>query len=256
MTNKPFQKVFDKNANLKDKISDFISHPIKKLKIIGQNILDGLNPMGGVCAKTNSEHISDYSKYTFDELPKLLRKIEKEDGNPQKVFDKIIDGTIKEYENTIKGVDSSKQYGFQDFINIGIGKKGQKPKNLPEVKINAQNTIDALKKLKEEGVASIEKVKDESVKSAITNYLKNEDNSLVKSAKALNAWLRTGALAFEMIYLGFGIPALNQLRLEKKYLKEDSVDLMPSTSNNKYDGSLISKNIKAHQIKLYHNFIK
>ena len=82
----------------------------------------------------------------------------------------------------------------------------------------------------------------------------DQDNALVRDAKRMNAVLRTGALGFEAAYLGFGLPAINQLRLEKKYLKDN--DNCQGASNTKGSGTLIGKNIKAHEVKLYHNFIK
>ena len=258
MTNKPYEKLF--NSSLKsfgEKFQDFVNHPIDKLKKIGRNILNTLHPTEGVRAKTNNEYVADYSNYPFKKLPEFFDNITKQNGDSKKVFNKIIKGTIEEYENILHGTTKKgKTYGVDDFIKIGLDKNGVAQTNLELAKNNAKATIEALKELQGKGPEVLSEIDNKAVQSAIENYLKNKDNSLVMQGKGANGWLRLGALAIEASYLGFGIPALNQLRLEKKYLKEDNNDLMPNTSTNKYDGSLISKNIKAHQIKLYHNFIK
>ena len=103
--------------------------------------------------------------------------------------------------------------------------------------------------------ANPEDVKNQRLAKIINFFFSNPDNPLVWSAKKLNAALRTGALAFEATYLGWGLPAINQKRLEHKYLKEhpEENSLAPK---DKSSNSLIDKSIKANEINLYGKFIK
>lgn len=256
MTNKPFEKLFNDNMKAYDKAKDFISHPVQKTKIIVKNVIDAFNPMGGVCAKTNKEHIADYSNYKFEQLPAFFEKISAEKGDSTKVFNKIIDGTIEEYQKILYGSDKKGvACGINDFLKIAVDKNGAEAKNFIQAKANIQATIQDLQALKQKGVSAIIDETTENVKKAISNYMADENNSLVKSAKGLNGWLKTGALAFEMTYLGFGIPALNQVRLEKKYLKNKNneagqfidINTITPATNKKYN---------ENHVKLYHNFIK
>ena len=74
---------------------------------------------------------------------------------------------------------------------------------------------------------------------------------MVKDAKKLDAVLRTIALSIESLFLGFGLPALNQKRLEKKYLKENPIEIKTPSQNT----TLNERHIKAQEIKLYSNFL-
>lgn len=262
MTNKPFEKLFDSTVKgFSAKFKNFIQNPKEKLGIILKNFKDALNPMGGVAAKTNKEHISDYSNYSFESLPKLLERVEKEQGDKTKVFNYIVDGTIKDCSNTLNGNPKKGVASLIDEIKASVDKKGNAIEDLVEEKQNVEKTIESLKVLKEKGIGEIENVindkESENIKTAVSKYLADENNSLLGKAKGLNGWLRTVALAFEMTYLGFGIPALNQRRLEKKYLREqkDEEDLSQAVSSGN-SSTLINKNIKAHEVKLYHKFIK
>ncbi len=257
MTNKPYQKLFDESAKtIGEKVSDFMQHPIEKLKIIGKNILDTIHPTEGVRAKVNNEYTVEYSNYEWKDLPKLFTRIQKEQGDKSKVFDKIIESTIAHYENILNGNSKKGIAGLIDKLRASINKDGKPIELLNKEKANLEATIAGLKELQKAGVEGIDKVQDESVKQAIVNFLKNPDNLLVEAGKGANAWLRLAALALEASYLGFGIPALNQLRLEKKYLREHKDDKPSFINANKNENSLINKNIKAHEVKLYHNFIR
>ena len=120
--------------------------------------------------------------------------------------------------------------------------------------INAKANLKNLEALQEKGADCLSEIKDENIKNLFLNFFKDTNNELVLHAKGLNANLRTGALAFEAAYLGFGLPALNQRRLEKKYLLNEAQNQQTDFLNP--SSALIEKNIKAHEIKLYHNFIK
>ena len=83
--------------------------------------------------------------------------------------------------------------------------------------------------------------------------------NFVDSAKKLNASLRTGALAFEAGYLGFGLPALNKMRLKKEYLDKAPTQTAstPTYTSIPYSGSALIKNkISYQEAQLYKNFLK
>ena len=258
MTTKPFQKLFDDSTvGFKEKVSDFISHPIQKAKIIGRNVLDILHPTEGNRAFTNEEFISRYSNDNFDNLSKLLKNADDKGGKSEKVFEDILDGTIEKCENIINGsTKKGESFGLDDILKIGVDKEGNTPLNIDEAHFNIKNTIEDLKKLKELGVSGLQNVQNEGVKKAVEKFFTKENNTLVQKSMGLNGKLRLGALIFEAAYLGFGLPALNQRRLEKKYLKQSQNDIFAANNQDKSSGTLISKNIKAHEVKLYHNFIK
>ena len=86
--------------------------------------------------------------------------------------------------------------------------------------------------------------------------MKDKDNALVKQAKGLNAWLRTAALAIESTYLGFGLPALNQKRLEKKYLENQPSFKSNFEKQQKASDTLIDKTIRPQEVKIFHQFLK
>ena len=84
------------------------------------------------------------------------------------------------------------------------------------------------------------------------DYSKDEKNPIALSAKRVNAWLRTTALAIEVFFLGFGLPTLNQKRLEKKYLSEKPV----GEEREKNFTPSNDRQVKAQEIKLFSSFMK
>ncbi len=263
LLSKPYQKLFDDSIKgFGAKVADFFQHPAQKLKIIGQNIKDALHPTGGCIAKTNNEYVADFSNYSWQDLSKFFPWINKRGGSDEKVFNIILDGAIEKYENILNGVPKKGIPGVIDKLKASINKSGNPLRSLEDEKVNIEATLEQLKKLKGQNPKVLDELKgeeQEAVRRAITDLLADKDNPLVQAGKGTNSWLRLGALALEASYLGFGIPALNQLRLEKKYLREHKNDpKQPSAAAeiNTYGSSLINKNIKAHQVKLYHDFIK
>ena len=79
-----------------------------------------------------------------------------------------------------------------------------------------------------------------------------ETNALAKSVNGLNSYLKTAALGIEVGYLGFGLPALNQKRLEKKYLSEKPIGEQRGDTFSPIN----DRHIKAQEIKLYSQFMK
>ena len=247
MLNRPYKPLFKSQEKgfkgFSEKTKEFMQQPGEKLKTILTNIKDTIHPTGGVMALTNDEYIAKYSNYnSIDEISKMLNEIEPNGGNKGKVFDKIVNILIDEQETFIK----------QEQKNIL--KSGESSSK--KIK-NANEILSYLKNMKEEGPNSISNLNNKKVENIIISFFENKDNKLVREAKGLNAKLRTGALAFESIYLGWGLPALNQIRLERKYLKNNN-DISNGDKNSKDISqiALMDKNIKAREVKLYHNFIK
>ena len=79
-----------------------------------------------------------------------------------------------------------------------------------------------------------------------------KSNKLAFSANVVNSALKTLALGIEVSYLGFGLPALNQRRLEKKYLSEKPIGEQRGDTFTPIN----DRHIKAQEIQLYSNFIK
>ncbi len=243
MTNKPYQKVFDHNEKgikgLIESGKEILSNPLEKAKKVGKNFLDTINPIGGVEILNNDAFISKYSGYNgVDEIQKLFTRIDSEGGNSKKIFGNVVDSLIKKQEGII-----SSQKGLK---NAGIVADTTK----------AKEVLSKLTDLKEKGVDGLkDKALDENVKAQLVDFFKNPNNDLVIETKKLASGLRTAALGIEATYLGFGLPALNQKRLEKKYLKDkDSFDM--SQVNNCANPSLINQSVKTNEVKLYQDFLK
>ena len=111
---------------------------------------------------------------------------------------------------------------------------------------NAKNILELLKDTRNQKNAYEKFINndklDKRLENLLVDFFQDENNTLVYSAKKLNAALRTIALAIESTYLGFGLPALNQRRLEKKYLDKNPMDIKTTApirdiqkpKNNKY----------------------
>ena len=285
MTNKPYQKLFENTdkglEGIGKKAQEFIQHPIQKLKIMGKNILDTVHPTDGVRALTNDEFVAEYSNFnSVDEVIKMLDKVESKGGDKEKVFNKIMDDIIEGQKDFIEGNTKKGVVGLKEQELRKPSRSGRETDARREIK-RANQFLDELKELKEKGsvglydlkdsdaseqivaffekkvgeAPKIEDIKNERLKKIVNFFFSNTDNPLVWSAKKLNALLRTGALAFEATYLGAGLPALNQKRLERKYLKEHPKD-DTFTPKEASSNSLINKSIKANEINLYTKFIK
>lgn len=209
MTNKPFKPVFESTTKgmqgIKEKASEFMHHPLEKLKIVGKNILDTIHPTGGVTLNTTEQFIDRYSGYgSIAQINKMYDDIALNKGNVDKIHNIVMDNIIGKQEAIIKQQEAISHAGFGGNAN------------------KAEEVLEALKKVKENGVSSLQDENlDENVKTLLIDFFKNPDNKLVNKGKKLGAILRWLALGIESGYLGFGLPALNQARLEKKYLSKN-----------------------------------
>ena len=244
MTNKPYLEIFNnKDKGLKgisEKANEFIHNPIDKLKKIATNILDTLHPTKGVITLTNDEFVSNYSGFgNSAQISKMFDKIKDQKGNPDKIFNKVMNILIKKQKIAISQQEDLTRAGFTIANN------------------KAQSILEALIELKEKGLKGLkEENLNKDVENLLVHFFQKEDNRLVLDAKGLNAALRTAALAFEATYLGFGLPALNQKRLEKKYLSNEAKNTLSSAREQASATTINSKTIKANEVKIFNKFIK
>ena len=248
MVNKAYKPLFEEGMSIKDKAQDFIKKPLEKFKAIGKNIVDTINPVGGSTALTSEEYISRYSGYkNIDDIIKLMKDVPEHGGDSKKVFNKIFDTLINQQEKTI-----------EELTSKTVKTMGADGTKIPEYETslkNAKEILTTLKEVKEKGYEDFSNSgkENEQIKELLVAFFQDKNNALVTDAKKLDGVLRTIALAIESIYLGFGLPALNQKRLEKKYLNENPTEIK---TVNEQPTSLNSRHIKAQEIKLYSNFLK
>ena len=234
LTNKAFKNVFGKDPNLK--FTDRVRNAF-------DNIKDTFNPTGGLVKYSNAEIVAKYSNYnSIEEVQKLFKELPAQGGDNQKVYSKIMNSLIENQQKLIASKESQKAGG----INVSVDKAKKVLEKLKDASNQSWETIN-------------DKDLDKDVAAKIVNFFKNTNNDLVKYGKKLSAWLKTIALGIEVSYLGFGLPALNQKRLEKKYLSEKD-NIVKNQFHNAArainSSVLVDKTIKPQEIALYHNFIK
>lgn len=246
VVNKPFNKFFNENATtIKEKALDVVQHPIEKLRTIGTYLLDTLNPLGGSKLLNGDDINKKYTNYnSVADIRKLIEQVPEEGGRATTVFAKIKDSIIKGYDNKIANIKST------SVRNKVTGEFSQE----------AQNKIKAIEEAKEyfTNELTLEKFMDsnteipEGYQQEFVDFFADKNNALAKSTRRVNDWLRTLALGIEVAYLGFGLPALNQKRLEKKYLGEKPI----GTQQGDTFCPINDKHIKAQEIQLFGNFMK
>ena len=242
MVEKALSPIFDKNTKgFVNKASEFIQHPIQKTRIIGKNILDILNPIGGSASLNGEQIASKYTNYnSISEIQKFLADIPDHGGDSEKVFNKIKKAIITQQSKVIEAAGQTPN-----------GNTGKLTQCAEENIKNAQDALNFFKNLDYETFAK-KGIDETGYKKIIVDFFKNKENALAYSAEKTNSYLKTLALAIEVLYLGFGLPALNQKRLEKKYLSEKPIGEQRGDSFNPIN----DKHIKAQEIKLYSAFIK
>ena len=268
MTNKPYEKLFDTTESgfkgIIEKGKEFISSPLQKLKTIGKNVLSTIHPTGGVYALNNDEFISKYSGFSsIKDIRKLIDEIDSQGGDHKKVFNKIIDSIINEQKILLEGNGKSgadKIEGLYAQATRMANPDGKFTQEFNEKITNAERIKGAFEEIKEKGYEAFTEANlNEDTKQVLFNFFKNKDNTLVREAKGLTAILKSIALAVEVVYLGFGLPALNQLRLEKKYLKKNpnaKEQKKQEININSASNSSIKKSLTPQQVKIFSGFIK
>ena len=257
MTNKPREKVFETTSRglnkVKDMAIEFMDAPLSKLKKEGKNILDVLHPTGGKRALTDAEFISKYSGMdNCDKIKKMLNQIDSQRGDSDTILKKnVISDLLKQLNDELAKTKTR--------INMGTAK----PKDTKELEARIKILEDMAK---ESNLSSYfdnnGKKLDNSVKGLFIEYFSNPDNSLVKTGRRLNGALRTLALAIEAGFLGFGLPTLNQIRLEKKYLSNNPTktkkikELKNIETNTNTKTNFSNINVTEKEIKLFKKFVK
>lgn len=242
--NNPYKKLFSENVEgFKDKALDLVKHPIEKAKIIGKNVIDTLNPVGGSMSMKGEQINSLYTSYnSSDAVKKMLKIVPEKGGDSEAVFAKIKNSIISKLEKNISEITD------KEVVNKVTGEYSQEVQS----KIAPiQSTLDYFRELTLEKFMDNEPLRADA-EHEIVKFFSKKDNALAKSANRVNDWLRMLALGIEVSYLGFGLPALNQHRLKKKYLGEKPI----GTQKGDAFIPLNDKNIKAQEIKLYSAFIK
>ena len=222
MVNKPYKKVLGKDAG---SIGD-------RLKNLGSNILATINPKGGSMALSSTDVEKRYSNLPNKEsVIKLLDDVENCGGKKESVY-----GKIKESVDT--------------YLNKKIEhNKLSSASNKKEIAEGLQKKKEFFKNLSLDDFANLSKENEEEVITALSN---KETNKLAFTVNTVNANLKNLALAIEVGFLGFGLPALNQKRLKEKYLTEKPVGEQKGETFSPFN----DKHIKAQEVKLYKNFLK
>lgn len=243
MVDVPYKKLFSEGAKeISKKAQEFAQHPVEKLKILGSNVLKTLNPIGGSSSLTGEKIKTMYANYaSADDVKKFLNDIPNHGGDKEKVFSKIKNSIMKNFDTKIDAIKSMAQY------DIKTGKLSD------TVQKNIDSALQAKKyfeNLKLDDFLSDNFIMEKGYEKELVNFFADKNNALAKSANRVSDWLRTLALGIEVAYLGFGLPALNQKRLEKKYLKN------PAQNQQVSFNPITDRHIKAQEIKLYSQFIK
>lgn len=240
----PYKKLFDEGVNgFMEKAKDCLKHPIEKLKTIGSNVLSTLNPIGGSSSLGGKQINSLYTKYqSSDEVKKFLKTVPERGGDTNAVFSKIKNSIVSKLEGVVAKL---KDENVVDEIT------GKYPAEIEAKIAPIQKTLDYFKELTLDKFMGDEPLRADA-EEEIVKFFNNKDNALAKGARRVNDWLRMLALGIEVSYLGFGLPALNQKRLEKKYLGEKPI----GTQSGDTFTPINDRHIKPQEIQLYSNFIK
>lgn len=243
MVDVPYKKLFDEGTKgIAKKAQEFAQHPVEKLKILGSNVLKTLNPIGGSSSLTGEKIKTMYTSYaSANDVKKFLNDIPNHGGDKEKVFAKIKNSIMNNFDAKIEAIKSAAQFDV---------KTGELSSAVQE---NINSVVQAKKyfeNLKLDDFLSDGFKMEKGYEKELINFFADKNNALAKTANRVNDWLRTLALGIEVAYLGFGLPALNQKRLEKKYLKN------PKPCQQISFNPITDRHIKAQEIKLYSQFIK
>ncbi len=258
LTDKPFEKVFNTTETgfkgFKEKVSEFAHEPIDKLKKLGKNLLDAINPMGGVNTLTDEQIISKYTGYnSISEIQKLFKQIGEEKGDKTKVFNTVMDALIEQQKAVIKNAQDIQSAGGKTDI-----------KALEDVLKEIENVkADGVEKLLEKNGDALDKFEQSTVGKQLVKFFGDKENKLAQTGTNTNGVLRMAAFVFNILYLGFGLPALNEKRLEKKYLKEGAPTGVkmekinePKQTPDNTTNSLEGHKLTVKEVKIFSSFVK
>ena len=250
MVNRPFEKLFDdKTKGVIDKAKDVFKHPIKKAETIIKNLGLALNPIGGSVSLSGDEINKRFTNLQdVSQVQKLLHDVPNHGGKPEKVFEKMKNSIIDSIKATIektKQENMSINNKFTEDVEENLRRNRSALKYFENLTYEKFMGIDTTS-------MSTDKNPSFDINHVIKEFFKDEKNPIALSAKRVNAWLRSTALAIEVFFLGFGLPTLNQKRLEKKYLSEKPV----GEERGKNFTPNTDRQIKAQEIKLFSSFMK
>ena len=238
MVNKPFEDLFDGKTGLVDKAKKF-----------GKNIALALNPIGGSVSLSGDEINRRFTNLKdVSQVQKLLEDVPNHGGKPEKVFEKMKNSIIDSIKATIektKQENMSINNKFTEDVEENLRRNKSALKYFENLTYEKFMGIDTTS-------MSTDKNPSFDINHVIKEFFKDEKNPIALSAKRVNAWLRSTALAIEVFFLGFGLPTLNQKRLEKKYLSEKPV----GEERGKNFTPSNDRQVKAQEIKLFSSFMK
>lgn len=230
IVNKPYKKVFDKS----------VQGIGNKLKNLGSNILATFNPIGGSKALDSATINRNYANFeSKEEVVKLLNNVENCGGKKEKVFEKIKKSVIKSLDEKDKLHKTGRLY-WKDGTAVNQGSLDK----IKEVKKYFEDL-----KLEDFIKNGLDKDYENYLKEALNN---EETNVLAFGANVVNSALKFLALGIEVGYLGFGMPKLNQKRLEKKYLSEKPIGEQRGDTFSPVN----DRHVKAQEIALYSSLMK
>ena len=246
MVEEPLERIF-KNVNSKgfegfiERAVDFVKHPIERGKTLLKNIGKIVHPTGGSILSSGEKINSRFTNLTdYNQIKNFLKDVPNRGGDGEKVYQKIISSLIKKQDDFIASEKVRKLRGNASNENV--------------IK-QAQDLKEKLQKmLEKDGFAKFmnNESLDSKTEELMVDFFNDSNNDLARSARNVKDWLRMLALGIEVTYLGFGLPALNQKRLEKKYLSEKPIGEQRGDTFTPIN----DKHIKPQEVKLYGNFIK
>ena len=239
MVNKTYQKLFDDNAKT------FGQKALSAAKSIYKGFKDTINPIGGSKLLNGEQIIDKYTGYQgLKETQQFLKAIPESGGDAKRVYSKIHGSITDKLQKQIKKLETE-----------GIALNGKYSNAIEEDLTRNKTLLNYYRELDYDKFMQLdasEKQMPQSAEDELTKFFNDKANPIAKSANAVKVWLQTAALSIETFFLGFGLPAINQKALEKKYLSEKPIGTVHNGSFNQIN----DRHIKAQEIKLYSQFIQ
>lgn len=187
-----------------------------------------LSPDHGVQVLSKKQNTAQMSSFAnMDELMRFFRDTENKQGNLHKLLHidaKANDGQAPVFYNAAKKV-------FGDIIE----KEDLKADDLEKVLSESAGKID-----------------ENDVNELLGILNDTKKNPLLKFGNKINAIFETVSLAIVTVFLGFGLPKLNELLIKRKYLKDGNTLKNPDMQIPDYS---ILNNLKPVEKQTYQYFL-
>lgn len=187
-----------------------------------------LSPDHGVQVLSKKQNTAQMSSFAnMDELMRFFRDTENKQGNLHKLLHidaKAKDGQAPVFYNAAKKV-------FGDIIE----KEDLKADDLEKVLSESAGKID-----------------ENDVNELLSILNDTKKNPLLKFGNKINAIFETVSLAIVTVFLGFGLPKLNELLIKRKYLKDGNTLKNPDMQIPDYS---ILNNLKPVEKQTYQYFL-